>query len=114
MEPPCLGLMVEIERGEDEHKGGTEVDIGLEIKDENREDGGDEHRARDEEETRDVARVLHHRRHYQTNHRLAATLTRLQVNLRTTSEISVQFQRHCPELNKKWRCAIQLVQIDAT
>ena len=68
-----LGSVVEEDGDGDESERETEVDVELQVEDDDGQRRRDEHRARDEKQPRDVARVLHHRRHDQTNHRLTST-----------------------------------------
>ena len=63
--------MVDVEGDQNEGERGAEEGVELKMEDEDGERGGDKHRAPDEEETRDVAAVLHDGRHDESDGRLA-------------------------------------------
>ena len=65
-----LCSIVEIHGNDDKCEGETEVEVQLKVEDDDGQCGSDKHCTRDEEQTRDVARMFHYRGHYQTDHRL--------------------------------------------
>lgn len=59
--------MVEVESDEDEEESSAEEGVEMEVEDENGQERRNEHCTRDEEESSDVAGVLHHGRHDQSD-----------------------------------------------